>query len=250
MERSSSEKQEIIDEVVGFNIRKLWTTCKDLTLYPGDTVANYCDGSRSKYLSPITYYLLCYGLNFFLAKLLGVFNYNPLNGSVITHSNNMLEAFMTGIKLQDPSITNERIEKIINIVSPAFEFLSSKEGLLLTSLPVFIVMQWLFFKSFRKPFLHHVYFLLFISAQINLMTIPLLLPLLFTYSFYWTLSIGTIVLATVFYFYAELKFYPRITMTDIFWRTTLQIITGIIPYFIWLSTVLLISIFILRSFSG
>jgi hypothetical protein len=46
MEKSPSEHQEIIDEVVGFNISKLWTTCKELTINPGNMVASYCDGLR------------------------------------------------------------------------------------------------------------------------------------------------------------------------------------------------------------
>lgn len=158
----------------------------------------------------------------------------------------MLQAFIEGIKINDPNITEESIVKINNTFGQAFEFLSSKEGLLLIILPIFILMQWLYFKQFRKPFfLQHVYFLLFVSAQINLLTIPLLLPLLYSYSFYWTLSITTLVIAAVFYFYAELKFYPRITISDIIWRTTLQVISGIIPYIIWFLAVLLTTVFII-----
>lgn len=251
MEPKSTEKEELIKEVVGFDFRKVWTTFKELTVRPGETVAAYCDGARKKYISPVTYFLVAYGINFFVAKLSGMLNYSlntDHSAPGKTSPGGMIDSIIYGAKMGNPNITNEEIENITTLLAPSFEFVSSKEGILILTFPVIMILQWLFFRSFRKPFLQHLYFLLYVSAQINLLTIPLMIPFFFTQSLLWFTTVTTLAVSVGIYFYAELKFYPRITFGDIIIRTIGQVAAGAIPFFIWFCAVLAVTIVIVKNF--
>lgn len=232
-EQPISEKQELIEEVVGFNFRKLWFTFKELTVRPGETIAAYCDGIRAKYVSPITYFLLTYGLNFFVTHL-------------FVKNDDLAKSFEEGYKLGNPSATNEKFQSLMAFIKPGFEFLQTKEGMVLSYIPILIILQWLFYRKYRKSFFHSFYFCLYVAAQTNLLTIPLIMTL------GWStpakvLLVTTSLLSVAFYFYAIPKFYLGITVSQIALRTFGQIIAFIIPFFIWAIFLVLISAFIIQK---
>ncbi len=234
-EKAPSEKQELITDVVGFNFRKLWFTFRQLTFRPGETVADYCDGERKQYVSPITYFLLAYGIGFFITKLSGLMRYYYQDGRLVqSHQNDSFtRMFVTGYKLGNPTATDEHVQEIITWVTPGIEFISSKEGGLLIYLPITLLLQWLFYKAFRKSFYHNLYFLLYISAQVNLITIPIILILGWAPSMFGWLFLLFVGSTVAFYFYALPKFYTGIRVEQIVIRTLGQVIVGIAPLFLW-----------------
>lgn len=249
--QTSSEKQELIEEVVGFNFHKLWFTFKELTFRPGETVSNYCDVVRTKYVSPVTYFLLAYGINFFFAKASGMLDPlmkigQPESGK--TSSTGMLDGFMNGFKVGNPSITEAEFENQKILFASTFDFLSTKEGILLISFPIIILVQWFFFKKFRKVFLHHLYFVLYVPAQINLLTIPLMFPVFFSQVLYLPVSIAIAAMSVGIYLYAEYKFYPAITVGNIAARTIGQFVAGLISYLIWFCLVMYVAFVIIQNF--
>ena len=249
-EQPLSEKQEVITEVVGFDIRKLWTTVKELTLRPGSAIADYCNGKRQSLISPITYFLLTSGLNYFLTKISGMMEFYPKNGKMVQAAgeNGYVQFFQMGYKMGSPTATDEQVLEAIELIKPGIDFISSKEGMMLTTLPILVVLQWLFFRKYRKSFLHNLFFLLFITAQINLLTIPLIfIPALFP-SLLTLVFIGIIIFTMVFYFRAMPTFYTNITTDQIILRTIGQFAVGLVPFIIWFCIVFVGAIFIYHKF--
>ncbi len=247
-EKINSEKAEMVAEVVGFDFRKLWVTCRDLTVRPGETVAAYCDGARQRYLSPYSYFLLTFGINYFLTKTTGILS-NP--GAATTAADaapSYYDLFLDGYMKGNPNATPEKAQKLFGMIQYGFEFMMSKEGMIITTLPIMVLLQWLFYRAYRKSFFQNFHFLLFVSAQTNLLTAPLVLVLWWSpESVYW-LALVTMVLAMPFYFWAVSRFYPKITSDQIILRTFGQVLTGIIPYFVWSAVVMIAAVIINAKF--
>jgi hypothetical protein len=241
-EQIPSEKQELIAEVVGFSIPKLWFTFLELIIRPGQTISAYCDGFRTKYVSPVTYFLLSNGVIYFLTKSTGLFD------QILTISfpgdQEFADAIIDIARKAKPSITVDKIEKIQRIVNPSLEFIMSKEGMFSVSFPIVILVQWLFYKYYRKRFLHHLYFMLYVSAQINILTLPFFIPIYFTPTLLWPITLASLPVAVYIYLYAERKFYPNITSKTLAMRTIGQIPVCTILLLGWYYIVFGITIFI------
>ena len=238
-EKVPSEKAELIQDVVGFSFHKLWTTFKELTLRPGQMVGAYCDGNRSKYVSPVTYFLLAFGLWFFIASFPGILPVTKTTGK------GLLEFFTTGFRLVNPDISSERIKALYD---SAELIEKSKEARIISRLLGLILFQWLFFRTYRKRFLPHLYFSLFVLAQIDFLSLPLFIPVFFDPSFIRiTMSVVPVVGAAV-YLYAALNFYPGLTIISLVLRAAGLYVAGFIFFFLSYFIVMGVSMAIMSLF--
>jgi hypothetical protein len=248
---SISEGAEIAEEVVGFDLKKFWYTFRDLTLKPGQMIAAYCDGDRMAYVRPITYFLVAWGAVFFLTSASDFLNKSISKGNQVPgietneDLNNPAEGFINMMKASDPNMSAEKIERLTSSINGSYEFLfTSQYGMLLILIPVFLPLQWLFFRRYRKSFIHHLYFYLYASAQLNILTLPALMLV------YLAPSLSTLILTLIsilvllFYYYAEFKFFTGISIKQLIVRNVAAIAISIIPLVVWLCMVWFITFFI------
>ena len=199
-EKKTTEREEIITEVIGFSPRKLRTTFLDLLLKPGLAIAAYSDGDRSKYISPIAYFLISYGGSFIIYELSGYYSHMHEKGEIAKMISMFDSSFQSNPELREAFLRS-------------FHIVFSKNVILLFSVPAYFVSWWLVFRRFRKPVLNHVYFFLFISAQAGFL---MLLPHLILF---WSFSFTTVllwldrVIGFVLFFLAAKVFY-RISYTQ------------------------------------
>ena len=235
-----SEKDELVVDAVGFKPKKLLSTLKELTLRPGQAMTGYCEGSRSLLISPITYFFLAFGLNYFLTFL------NPGVMDSMVQVQKITDAFENGLRA-DGSMDEEKITQFMAALQRTLSFVFSKEGMLLTTWPIIALFQWLFFKKYKKRFIHHLYFLLFVFAHANILTLPLialvaLSPALLTA----TLVAGSIA-TLAYYVYAQHQFY-RLPLMDMLGKTAIMFVAAAIPFFIWFYAVMFAAMGIILKF--
>lgn len=243
METAQSDRQEIISEIIGFDFSRLWATVRDLTIKPGKVAAEYCDGQRKRYLSPITYFLLVYGAVFFAVSLTDIQDQSLARSrSLYENSKQQYLPFATEKKQLSP----EEQQKLHADVRKAQEFLMSKEGTLIIGLPLMLLFQWLFYKRYRKSFYHHLYFMLFVSAQLNILTFPLTFTLVNP-----ALTAASIVILCIvlfgFWLYAEFDFYDAPKGTLVL-RKIWQMLAMTIPSILWLTLVTFAAMLIVMKF--
>lgn len=244
METAQSDRKEIISEIIGFDFNRLWATIRDLTLKPGKVAADYCDGQRKKYLSPITYFFLVYGLVYFSFSLTGLQSQFLEQGRTLYENSKQQQVVPYGLKPKQ--LSPEEQAKMESNIREAQDFLMSKEGSLIVALPLMVLFQWLFYKKYRKSFYHHLYFLLFVSAQLNLLTLPLTLTLLVP-----ELVVASWVIMCIllfgFWLYAEFHFYHA-SKSELVLRKFWQMLAMIIPSLVWIMLVTFVVLMITMRF--
>lgn len=229
METARSEKQEVIQDIIGFDFTRLWSTFRDLTIRPGQIISAYCDGDRSKYISPITYLFLTYGLVFLL---MNVFN---LPDIFFEKGRSLYEVPGSSPNSQAVNDSQENVNRVIDRI---IEFMKSKEASLIISFPVFMLFQWLFYRRYRNSFFHNFYFVLFTFGHITLLTALLMIPMAHPSGYAWGMALS--VLATFAYWVkAELHFY-KLTLRQAIIRKLLQALAMIVPFIVWMSVVLVV----------
>ena len=199
------EKKEVVSELIGFDLGKLKNTVVDLTLRPGLAIAEFVQGDRSKYITPITYFLLVFGLSFFLDSVTGV-------GEFMMQRGEMGKNFVQGIEqaeaIDGNMIVKDKAALTDQINSEVKSFLERKEVHLLLVLPGLLLCQWLFFRRTGKSFLHNAYFALFTMGQY----VSLMLPLYVLYFisrdlFYLANMYLSVVVPVIYCTYAGVGFY-------------------------------------------
>jgi len=200
------EKKEVVSELVGFDFSKLKATLVDLTLRPGPAINEYVLGDRKKYLTPITYFLLIFGLSFFLDSVTGVGEY------VLQNSFAPGKDFVKGIEqaeaVDGQQIISDKAQLADDLNARIKSFFMSKEGQLLLTVPATLLFQWLVFRSKRKSFLHNSYFALYAMGHYVLLLMPVYLIYLVSHDLfdYVNMPLGFIV-AIGYCTYAGYGFY-------------------------------------------
>ncbi|HBK87366.1 MAG: DUF3667 domain-containing protein [Cyclobacteriaceae bacterium] len=232
------EKKEVVSELIGFDLGKLKNTVVDLTLRPGPAIAEFAQGDRSKYLTPITYYLLIFGFSFFLDSVTGV-------GEYVLKRSEMGNSFVKGIEqaeaIDGTVIVKDKAALTDQINTDVQSFMARREVQLLLMLPGLLLCQWLFFRHTGKSFLHNAYFALFTMSQYVLLVLPFYV--LFYISrdiFYFTNLTVSLVVPVIYCTYAGVGFYPmelkKLALRNVLLYASVIAISGI------LSAVLVISI--------
>jgi hypothetical protein len=228
---NTSERKEVLTELVGFEITKLKNTIKDLTLKPGNAIDEYAQGERKKYLSPITYFLLIFGVSFFLDTVSGVGDYIFNKGF-----NQFGQSFATGIKKAEIDSGQKMpfdVQKMYeNVDSEAKAFYQRKEAQLLILLPGLLFCQWLFFRRRKNSFLHNSYFALYTTAHYILLLLPLTIFFLISETlFLYSYSILGFVFPIVYNTYAGINFYSpdwrKLVLKNIFLYISVLLVTSI-----------------------
>lgn len=186
-----AEKEEILVELVGFHPKRLWNTIKGLLTKPAQVTNDYCIGERKSYLSPIAYFILTYGLAYLILELSG---HLGSDGSIAELTKGFENAFKSNPKLHDAFIK-------------AFYIVFSKNVFLFVYIPSVMTSWWFLFRKHKKSFIHHVYFILYIAAQINLFTLPV------NSLYFWMENDSTLVtwlsniISSIYTIYAAKQFY-------------------------------------------
>src|SRR5690349_18050441 len=158
-EYGKAERKEITD-IVGFDLRKLRNTLRDLTLKPGTAIDYYCNGDRQKYVSPIIYFVLVFAISFFVSKASGISHYVH---SSRTPGRTFLDGLRDGSGQMDMApLAIERIESQVD------DIMGRPELAMFLILPGLILAQWLLFRKLRPSFIHNSYFVLFTLAHTTL----------------------------------------------------------------------------------
>ncbi|HQQ99056.1 MAG TPA: DUF3667 domain-containing protein [Cyclobacteriaceae bacterium] len=203
---TQDEKKEVVSELIGFDLGKLKNTVVDLTLRPGPAIAEFAQGDRSKYLTPITYFLLVFGLSFFLDSVTGV-------GAFMMQRGEMGKNFVQGIEQAEAMdgnvIIKDKAALSDQINTDVKAFLERKEVHLLLVLPGLLLCQWLFFRRTGKSFLHNAYFALFTMGQYVLLILPLYVLFYVSRDLFYFVNMSlSLVFPVVYCTYAGVGFYP------------------------------------------
>lgn len=228
METARSEKQEVIQDIIGFDFTRLWATCRDLTVRPGQTIAAYCDGDRAKYISPITYFFLVYGIVFLLMNVL------HLPDMLVAQGEQYGQLYEINRASQDDQ-SNKTISEINDRL---IEFMKGKEASLIITFPIVILFQWLFYRRFRRSFFHNLYFVLFAFGHITLLTAPLIIPMAHPPAYKWSMLL-MLIITFAYWIMAELRFY-NLTLKQAIVRKLWQTIAMIVPLALWMLLVLIV----------
>jgi hypothetical protein len=253
--KPKSEKNEIIEEVIGFRVKKFVYTFKQLLLRPGESVASFCDGNRNDFVKPITYFIFCWGISYVIATASAGFElgfnlgHKMAGGETDVNLANPSEDLLTAFHKANPEIPKEEFVEVTNALGKGVQFITSQQGLLLSFFPVMVLFQWLFFKRFRKPFHEHLYFFLYCTAQINILSIPfIVITVLFPSTYF--LIVSMISIASIIYLLrAEYEFYQPITYGQVLSINSWASLAAIIPLIIWFLMVWVIAAFIYWALS-
>jgi hypothetical protein len=235
VDSNQDEKKEILTELMGFEVSKLKNTIRDLTFKPGIAIDEYSQGERKKYLSPITYFLLVFGLSFFIDSVSGIGDYLFQKG--FGPGQNIGESFSSGIKKAETD-SGEKMPFDIASVSKKIDteaqaFYERKEVQMLILVPGLLLSQWLFFRRTKKSFLHNSYFALYTLAHYTLLLMPL--ALLFFVSeklFYYTYLTLGLVVPIAYNIYSGVNYYStdwrNLILKNILLFITIAIIASLI----------------------
>jgi len=243
LDHSKSELKETLTDLIGFEFKKLWLTIKGLTLQPAKTIKAYCDGERKKFVSPITYFLLCASVSYFITSQSGIDERSKKMGKQIAS-----ETFSISEPKQDSGYLRLYIKKwgLEKGTANSLErkeaqasveaFLESQNGRLLMGLPASLLLFWLFFRKFKR-FSQNLFFFLYTDAQGSLLTLPLLLVLPVysgTFALMTITLVGTLFSVLYFLFVAK-HFYDEIDSSNFWWRIITYILSSILASMIWIS---------------
>ncbi len=235
-----NEKEEIVTELIGFSLKKLWHTIVELTVRPGQTIAAYCDGERNRIVTPITYFVLTFGMGFFVMTNTGLMD-NSINLGYSLYTGTPERNFESYRNRLPTELSDEEVSKFMDITNSTLAFVTSQKGMLIQIIPVWLLFQWLFFKKYRKPFSHHLYLLMYTGGHSYLLTAPLMIPLFFSEALVVPILTITSLFGIGYYFFAAIKFYPGLRADQFVELTVKQILASIIPGIIWCCLVIAIT---------
>lgn len=172
------------DTIAGmFNIDStLWRTVVGLTRNPGKVVREYVDGQRKKYFGPARYMISLLALQWLVYAGLGL------------GKSGMADSQLEGLS-----------EKQLLVVNTMRSFLDAHlDKMIYVVMPIYPLYLKLFFRKQRRTYLEHLVFIMFVSSQVNLLTIPLSPLLLYSQLLHTSI---TICISLVFFCYAAVVFY-------------------------------------------
>jgi hypothetical protein len=159
MEKSNTkaEIKEVLGQLSGWEQNKIWRTIKGLTLTPGKTIKEYCEGEHAEVVNPITYYLLLFAFTSYLNAVTGLEAELEKNGRELITSLGSQFNF----EISKGSIENaERSSR----------FLSTEIANSLLLIPFALLLRWSIFRSFNSSFKFNSWFELFTMGQSLIIT--------------------------------------------------------------------------------
>ncbi len=146
--KPKEEIKEVLQQIIGWENNKIWTTLKGLTIAPGQLVKEYGIGQK-QILNPITYYFLIFALTTYVTSITG------FNAAMETESMNLVKEF--DIQLSDGTIRN---------VERSNRFLDSEAANTLLFLPFALLLRWSIFRKCNQSFKSNSWFELFTSGHL------------------------------------------------------------------------------------
>lgn len=184
----------MLTETIGFHPKKLWYTFRGLMIRPGQVIIDYCSGDRKESMTPVSYFLVAYGFSYMVAEVTGFFTWANGRGNYYQLAELFKDSFSSNPRL------NVAFLKALPIVF-------SQQVFWFVYVPSIVLSWWLLFRMKKKPFIHHLYFVLFVSAQINIVTWAPKLYRLFSHSGQWMVDWFSLIFSTAFFVVAAKSFY-------------------------------------------
>jgi hypothetical protein len=161
--------KEVANEVIGVEHNKIFNTIKYLTINPSQVISEFCGGEKHKYLSPVVYFLGVGAIKLYLASISG------LNDFLLKGTAAKRWIAWLGSKFPSLAATKEETETFVSNNSTFISFFNSEYGRELISLPIILLLTWLFYKRFNKSFKENSWFALYTWGHASLLSIPLIL---------------------------------------------------------------------------
>jgi hypothetical protein len=147
---SRGEFKEVTLEIIGWENNKIWRTIKDLTIRPGNAIAEYCEGQKEKYLSPVTYYFAAVAITYYLLMTTG------FHAEALRYSREQTQKNVETVQGFGP-VTKDRISDHNKV----YEFFFGETGQKLVILPLALLLRWLLFRRYNNSFKSNAWYSLF-----------------------------------------------------------------------------------------
>lgn len=164
-EKKTNELKEVTKEFIGWEDNKLFRTLRGLTILPGQTTKDYCNGEKQKYLSPFVYFVGVTAVETYIASIIGLYDSiveKSLEDLKLTTSDSTLNRFFD---------TGKVSEKVYGYLS----FITSETGQKILIVPLFLLLTWLFYRKFNRSFKQNSWFALYTLGHSTLLAIPVML---------------------------------------------------------------------------
>lgn len=201
--------KEVTREIVGWEDNRVFRTLRYLTTDPATVVRTFCDGDRTRFLSPVVYFFAIAAIEAYIASVAGFFD-------VLFASNTeTLRQTFSG-----PQFSDMNVEELISKYNSIFGFIFSETGQKIILLPLILLFTWLFYRKHNRSFRENSWFALYILGHLTLLSLPLIL--------YWYLTRDMVLysatgflIAVIYWVWASMRFYGITLMRAIFLRLML-----------------------------
>lgn len=164
-ETKTNELKEVTKELIGWEDNKLFRTLRGLTIFPGETIKEYCNGHKQKYLSPIVYFIGVTAIETYIASFIGLYD------SILKKGLEDLKQTTSDPTLNRFFDTGKVSEKVYEYLS----FITSETGQKILIIPLLLFLTWLFYKKFNRSFKQNSWFAFYTLGHSTLLAIPVML---------------------------------------------------------------------------
>jgi hypothetical protein len=218
--------KEVVNEVIGLEHNKILATIKYLTINPSQVVSEYCKGEKTKYLSPVVYYLGVESLKSYLFSVSGFSDY-------------VLKIKVEEMRVKILSLTNLSDQLGNHTMNDFFIFFAGEIGKKIITLPLLLLLTWLFYKRQNNSFKENSWFALYSAGHASLLSLPLMLLLWYTLGYSSIITTSFITISLLYWAWASIGFYNIKFVKAIVLRTLMGgsiyfivlVITFLIAYF-------------------
>lgn len=228
-EEKPNEVKEVAKELIDLEGNKVFRTLHHLTTRPGQMIAEYCQGGKNKYLSPVTYFVGVTAVEGFIASSLGLIEFVAKK-----NTEDLSKTF------SDPAFSKLGIDAstISDKLNVAGSFLMSETGQKVTIIPIVLLFTWLFYKKYNRSFKESSWFALYTLGHVTLLTLPVMLYWYFTKDLAVYSAIG-LIFSSLYWIWASMQFYSLSIGRAIFLRVAF-LVTILLVFSIATTTIMLL----------
>lgn len=198
--------KEVTREIIGWEDNKVFRTLRYLTTDPATVVKAWCDGDKTKFLSPVVYFFAIAAIEAYVASASGLFD-----SLYAANTASLREAFAAS------QFKDLDVEELITKYNNTFGFIFSETGQKLVMLPLVLLFTWLFYKRHNPSFKDNSWFSLYMLGHLTLLSLPLVLYWYLTRDMVVYTAIGFLI-AFVYWTWASKRFYNISLRRAIFLR--------------------------------